>query len=735
MERPLTLRPAEAAGARLSFYLGPTQYDLLKSYKVGLEKSVDLGWKIFHPLAALTLGFMNWLYRWLPNYGLIIILLSVLTKVAFYPLTVSSTRSMKRMQEVQPKMKALQEKYKGNQEKLSQEMMKLYKEEKINPMGGCLPMLLQMPVFVALYQVLRGDIALRQAPFVGWINDLGQPDALFHLPFGLPFFGNEFNLLPTPDGRLHLLAGEDHPVRAGRRRVDGDDEQADAGDDARLLLQLSFRSGALLARQQSADDLPDLEDPRDHARSRRCPGMSDAMEFKGRTVEDAISEALLRLGARRDEIEIEVLDKGKAGLLGLFGGKPARVKVSRKVMRKTDGAARRDAPTRPRGGEERSRDSRGRGREGRDNREGGPRTIATPAARATTASRGPPRAAAAPARAPVAGSMPGDRDRDRDGNAAAGGERTRRRRGGRGRGRGRSEGEGAPRVEPVTATSPPVAEAPRPFSPPAVIPSPTVPVVAVPPAVVPPPVAALPPAVSPLPSPAPSPSSVPVAVSPPAAAGFGALMAAAELVTPLRDVPEAEAPAAIQKLTAELMARAGFPCRVEVRPGEYHAVRIMTDESSAALLIGRNGATIDAIEHLVERMASQAVGAHVHMNLDVNNYRRRREERLVQRAQEIAARVLRSGEQESLESLPARERRVVHLEVAKVSGVQTFTVMNEEGKHVVVAPAGATPPDGVATGSGADADHAEPAEGADDSGAKPETASGGRSDPPDAPAL
>ena len=200
-------------------------------------------------------------------------------------------------------------------------------------------------------------------------------------------------------------------------------------------------------------------------------------------------------------------------------------------------------------------------------------------------------------------------------------------------------------------------------------------------------------------------------------------------------MPEEEAPAALQKLTAELMARAGFPCRVDVRPGEYHAVKILTDESSAALLIGRNGATIDAIEHLVERMASQAVGAHVHMNLDVNNYRRRREERLVQRAQEIAARVLRSGEQESLESLPARERRVVHLEVAKVPGVQTFTVMNSEGKHVVVAPAGATPPAGFATGAGADTDHAEHAEGAVDSGAKPEAANGGRSDPPDAPAL
>ncbi|MHB8078819.1 MAG: Jag family protein, partial [Candidatus Krumholzibacteriia bacterium] len=205
--------------------------------------------------------------------------------------------------------------------------------------------------------------------------------------------------------------------------------------------------------------------------------------------------------------------------------------------------------------------------------------------------------------------------------------------------------------------------------------------------------------------------------------------------TPLRDVPEAEAPEAIRKLTTELMARAGFPCRVDVRPGEYHAVRIVTDETSAALLIGRNGATIDALEHLVERMASQAVGAHVHMNLDVNNYRRRREERLVQRAQEIAARVRSTGEQESLEPLPARERRVVHLEVAKVAGVQTFTVMNGEGKHVVVAPAGATPPAGVTTGAGADSDHAEQADGAADPGAKPGLADEGRSDQPDAPAL
>jgi YidC/Oxa1 family membrane protein insertase len=97
---------------------------------------------------------------------------------------------------LQPKIKALQEKYKDDREKQSQAMMKLYKEEKINPMAGCLPLLIQMPVFVALYQALMHTIALRQKPFILWIDDLSQPDALFEMPFSLPFLGSEFNLLP-----------------------------------------------------------------------------------------------------------------------------------------------------------------------------------------------------------------------------------------------------------------------------------------------------------------------------------------------------------------------------------------------------------------------------------------------------------------------------------------------------------------------------------------------------------
>jgi YidC/Oxa1 family membrane protein insertase len=103
---------------------------------------------------------------------------------------------MKKMQEVQPKLKALQEKYKDNREKLNEATMKLYREEKINPLAGCLPLLVQSPVFIALYQALNHTIALRGQPFVLWIKDLSQPDALAQLPFALPFLGSDVNVLP-----------------------------------------------------------------------------------------------------------------------------------------------------------------------------------------------------------------------------------------------------------------------------------------------------------------------------------------------------------------------------------------------------------------------------------------------------------------------------------------------------------------------------------------------------------
>ncbi len=200
IEAPLRSQPAGSdviAGSRLTLYIGPQEAERLKSFGVGLEKTMDLGWALFRPLTEAVLWIMDGMHKVIPNYGVIIIIFSVATKLMFYPLTRTSTESMKKMQLLQPKIKELQQKYKDNREKQSQEMMKLYQKEKINPMAGCLPMLVQSPVFIALYQALAHMIALRGTPFIGWINDLSQPDTLFVFPGALPFLGGHpFNLLP-----------------------------------------------------------------------------------------------------------------------------------------------------------------------------------------------------------------------------------------------------------------------------------------------------------------------------------------------------------------------------------------------------------------------------------------------------------------------------------------------------------------------------------------------------------
>ncbi|RKZ11567.1 hypothetical protein DRQ50_13395 [bacterium] len=186
----------EIATADLDLYIGPQKAELLAAYDQGLEKGMDLGWKLFRPLAEAVLWLLAFMYRYIPNYGVIIILFSVLTKLAFYPLTQTSTKSMKKMQELQPKMKALQEKYKNDKDKLNQATMALYKEEKVNPLSGCLPLLVQSPVFIALYQGLSHTIDLRGQPFVLWMTDLSQPDAITQLPFALPVLGSDLNVLP-----------------------------------------------------------------------------------------------------------------------------------------------------------------------------------------------------------------------------------------------------------------------------------------------------------------------------------------------------------------------------------------------------------------------------------------------------------------------------------------------------------------------------------------------------------
>jgi len=191
----------ELAVARLDLYIGPQIAELLAAYGQGLEETMDLGWKFFRPLSKLVLVAVEFFHRYISNYGLIIIIISVLSKLMLYPLTRSSTKSMKRMQEVQPKLKALQEKYKNDKEKLNQATMQLYKEEKVNPLAGCLPLLIQSPVFIALYQALSHTIVLRGQPFVLWMTDLSQPDAITTLPFAIPMLGSDLNVLPI------LMAG------------------------------------------------------------------------------------------------------------------------------------------------------------------------------------------------------------------------------------------------------------------------------------------------------------------------------------------------------------------------------------------------------------------------------------------------------------------------------------------------------------------------------------------------
>ena len=176
------------ATTNLRLYAGPKEYDTLRSLNVGLEETIDFGWFIFGSWSVVkavakpifyVLRFIN---EYTHNYGLTIILLTMGIKLLFVPLQYKSYKSMKQMQMIQPKVLGLQEKHKDDRDKLNKELIKLYRDHKVNPVGGCLPMVLQMPVFVALFNILYMTIDLRQAPFVAWITDLSVQDPFYVLP-------------------------------------------------------------------------------------------------------------------------------------------------------------------------------------------------------------------------------------------------------------------------------------------------------------------------------------------------------------------------------------------------------------------------------------------------------------------------------------------------------------------------------------------------------------------------
>lgn len=192
---PLTLTAGETQTRKVLVYAGPQHYDSLKKAGAGFEAYFSRGMLGFFKIwLLLSLNFLN---VFLHNYGWSIIVLTLLIKVIFAPITHISFASQRKMQAIQPKMNALKERYKDNAEKLHKETMELFKRNRVNPMAGCLPMLVQMPVLIAMYHLLSEAVELQGAPFMGWIHDLSQPDRLFMFPFAIPFLGwDAFNLLP-----------------------------------------------------------------------------------------------------------------------------------------------------------------------------------------------------------------------------------------------------------------------------------------------------------------------------------------------------------------------------------------------------------------------------------------------------------------------------------------------------------------------------------------------------------
>jgi YidC/Oxa1 family membrane protein insertase len=177
-----TLAAMKLAGGVNSYfiYAGPKEYDRLAKYGSGLEHIVDFGF--FSILARPLFWLMKVFYSIIPNYGVSIIILTILVRIPFIPLINKGQASMKKLQEIQPRMNEIREKYKNDPQKMQKEIMELYKKHKVNPMGGCLPMLLQIPVFFALYKVLLIAIELRSAPFALWITDLSAKDPYYILP-------------------------------------------------------------------------------------------------------------------------------------------------------------------------------------------------------------------------------------------------------------------------------------------------------------------------------------------------------------------------------------------------------------------------------------------------------------------------------------------------------------------------------------------------------------------------
>jgi len=195
--------PGASASISVPLYAGPQEQQKLAALAPGLDLAVDYGWLTV--IAVPLFWVLQWIHSWIGNWGAAIIVLTILIKLLFYPLSEASYRSMAKMRVVAPKMQRLKEQFGEDRQRMQQAMMELYKTEKINPLGGCLPIVVQIPVFIALYWVLLGSVEMRQAPFALWVTDLSAPDRFFNQLFNFSFFGYPIGLLPIMMGATMII--------------------------------------------------------------------------------------------------------------------------------------------------------------------------------------------------------------------------------------------------------------------------------------------------------------------------------------------------------------------------------------------------------------------------------------------------------------------------------------------------------------------------------------------------
>ncbi len=196
---PLNVAPGQKASFDTTLYTGPALADQLSATAPGLQLTIDYGWLWF--ISVIIFWMMQHIYDVIGNWGWSIVLVTVIIKAMFYGLSAKSYRSMSLMKRLQPKMEALKQKFGDDRQKLTQATLELYREEKVNPMSGCLPILIQIPVFIALYWVLVESVQLRQAPFILWIHDLSAKDPYYVLPvlMGISMFIQQRLNPPAPD--------------------------------------------------------------------------------------------------------------------------------------------------------------------------------------------------------------------------------------------------------------------------------------------------------------------------------------------------------------------------------------------------------------------------------------------------------------------------------------------------------------------------------------------------------